>query len=189
MYRNGEEAKISLRVWRMMRWWTSSDFGASIHEVIKTLIRAFILVFIVVYIFLAGLRSTHWFRLLRSGIIRWNYDSSSFSIFGFSINFWYIYIFNHSHPLWWMMPSLISGGQNSNDSGAILISITLVMAAVFIPVTFMVGTSGVFYAVWCDVSCAIVISAVNALTLVRLFVLSYWKPAPGRSRRGRNLVA
>ena len=58
-------------------------------------------------------------------------------------------------------------------SGAI-ISITLVMSAVFIPVSFISGSTGVFYKQFgITLAVAIIFSAINALTLVRLYVLFF----------------
>lgn len=154
---------------------------ASIHEVIKTLIEAFILVFLVVYIFLQDFRST-----LIPAI------SVPVSIIG---TFFFLYIFNFSINLLTLFALVLAIAIVVDDaivvveavhakldknyrsarlatidamneiSGAI-ISITLVMAAVFLPVTFIGGTSGVFYTQFgITLAIAIVISAVNALTL------------------------
>ena len=56
--------------------------------------------------------------------------------------------------------------ESMNEISGVIISITLVMAAVFVPVGFMQGPSGVFYKQFAfTLAIAILISAVNALTL------------------------
>lgn len=154
---------------------------ASIHEVIKTLLEAFLLVFIVVYIFLQDLRST----LIPAIAVPVSLVGTFFflKIFGFTINLLTlsalvlaiaivvddaIVVVEAVHAK--LDQGYKSGKQASLDamneiSGAI-ISITLVMAAVFIPVSFIGGTSGTFYKEFgVTMAVAIVISALNALTL------------------------
>ncbi len=154
---------------------------ASIHEVIKTLLEAFLLVFLVVYIFLQDLRST----LIPAIAVPVSLIGTFFflKIFGFTINLLTlsalvlaiaivvddaIVVVEAVHAK--LDQGYKSGKQASLDaineiSGAI-ISITLVMSAVFIPVSFIGGTSGTFYKEFgVTMAVAIVISALNALTL------------------------
>ncbi len=160
----------------------SNDFlFASIHEVIKTLIEAFILVFIVVYIFLQDFRST----LVPAIAVPVSLIGTFFFlyIFGFSINLLTLFalvlaiaivvddaivVVEAVHAKLdqgYKSARLASIDAMSEISGAI-VSITLVMAAVFVPVTFMGGTSGVFYTQFgITLAVAIIISALNALTL------------------------
>ncbi len=160
----------------------SNDFlYASNHEVIKTLIAAFILVFIVVYIFLQDFRST----LVPAIAVPVSLVGTFFflSIFGFSINLLTLFalvlaiaiVGDDAIVVGEAVHAKLDEGYKSarlasidamSEIGGAIVSITLVMAAVFIPVTFMGGTSGVFYTQFgVTLAIAIVISAVNALTL------------------------
>lgn len=154
---------------------------ASIHEVIKTLIEAFILVFLVVFVFLQDFRST----LIPMISIPVALIGTFFLlyIFGFTINLLTlsalvlaiaivvddaIVVVEAVHAK--LDQGYKSARQASIDamaeiSGA-LISITMVMMLVFIPVSFMGGTSGIFYRQFgLTMAMAIGLSAINALTL------------------------
>ena len=73
-----------------------------------------------------------------------------------------------------------------NEISGAIISITLVMAAVFVPVSFMSGTSGTFYREFgVTMAVSIVISAINALTLSPALCAIFLKP-PQRGREKRN---
>lgn len=154
---------------------------ASIHEVIKTLIEAFILVFIVVYIFLQDMRST----IIPSVAIPVALIGTFFALYaiGFSINLLTlsamvlaiaivvddaIVVVEGVHAK--LDQGYTSARKASIDAmrelGSAIVSITLVMMAVFIPVSFMSGTSGVFYRQFgLTMAIAIGFSALNALTL------------------------
>ena len=160
----------------------SNDFlYASIHEVIKTLIEAFILVFFVVYIFLQDLRST----LIPAIAIPVSLIGTFFALYlmGFSLNLLTlcalvlaiaivvddaIVVVEGVHAKLdqgYKSPHKASIDAMRELSGAIL-SITLVMMSVFIPVSFMPGTSGTFYRQFgLTMAFAIGFSAINALTL------------------------
>lgn len=154
---------------------------ASIHEVVKTLVEALILVFFVVYLFLQDYRST----LIPMIAVPVSLVGTFFFlwIFGFSINLLTlsalvlaiaivvddaIVVVEAVHAkldLGYKSARRASIDAMSEISGAI-ISITLVMSAVFIPVSFIGGTSGTFYKEFgITMAIAIVISAINALTL------------------------
>lgn len=154
---------------------------ASMHEVVKTLFEAFLLVFLVVYIFLQDFRST----LIPLIAVPVSLVGTFFFlyIFGFSINLLTlsalvlaiaivvddaIVVVEGVHAkldLGYKSARTASIDAMSELSGAI-ISITLVMSAVFIPVSFIGGTSGTFYKEFgITMAIAIVISALNALTL------------------------
>jgi len=155
---------------------------ASMDKVKRTLVEAFILVFLVVFIFLQNWRST-----LIPGI------SAMVSIIG---TFFFLYLLGFSLNLMTMFALVLSIGIvvdnaivvveavhakiEKNPSMSVIdatakvmdeitsaiISITLVMAAVFIPVGFLTGPAGVFYRQFgLTLAVAIVISAVNSLTL------------------------
>ncbi|HEY4110628.1 efflux RND transporter permease subunit [Puia sp.] len=162
--------------------YNSKDFlDASIDQVIHTLIEAFILVFIVVFLFLQDFRST----LIPAIAVPVAIVGTFFflQLFGFTINL--LTLFALVLAIGIVVDDAIvvveavhakmeSTGMDarpatvsamSEISGAI-VSITLVMAAVFIPVGFMQGPAGVFYRQFAfTLAIAILISAVNALTL------------------------
>lgn len=174
---------------------------ASIEELVKTLIEAFILVFIVVYFFLQDFRST----LIPLVAVPVSLVGTFFFLylFGFSLNLLTlsalvlaiaivvddaIVVVEAVHAkldLGYKSARQASIDAMSEISGAI-VSITLVMAAVFIPVSFMGGTSGTFYKEFgITMAIAIVISALNALTLSPALCAILLKPknADGTERK------
>ncbi|MBD5246718.1 MAG: MMPL family transporter [Barnesiella sp.] len=160
----------------------NNDFlYASIHEVIKTLIEAFVLVFFVVYIFLQDLRST----IIPTIAIPVALIGTFFvmKLIGFSINLITLsalvlaiaIVVDDAIVVVEAVHAKLDQGYKSARKASIdamgeiagaLISITLVMMLVFIPVSFMPGTSGVFYQQFgLTMAIAIGFSALNALTL------------------------
>ena len=151
----------------------NNDFlDASIHEVIKTLIEAFILVFFVVYVFLQDIRST----IIPAIAIPVALIGTFFfmNLIGFSINLITLSALVLAIAFVVGDAKLDVGYKNSRraaidamgEIGGAIISITLVMMLVFIPVSFMTGTTGVFYRQFgLTMAIAIGISALNALTL------------------------
>lgn len=160
----------------------NNDFlYASIHEVVKTLIEAFVLVFFVVYIFLQDLRST----LIPAIAIPVALIGTFFmlNVIGFSINLITlsalvlaiaIVVDDAIVVVEAVHAKLDMGYKNARKASidamgeiaGALVSITLVMMLVFIPVSFMPGTSGVFYRQFgLTMAIAILFSAINALTL------------------------
>lgn len=166
--------------------------NASIEKVIHTLIECFLLVFLVIFIFLQDFRST-----IIHGI------SVPVAITG---TFFFLYIFGYSINLLTLFALVLAIGIVVDDaivvveavhakleagyqspkkaaidamgeiSGAI-ISITLVMASVFVPVTFISGSTGIFYKQFgVTLAVAITISAVNALTLCPALAALFLKP-------------
>ena len=160
---------------------TKDALDQSIDQVIHTLIEAFILVFIVVFIFLQDFRST----LIPAIAVPVAIIGTFFfmQLFGFSINLLTLFALvlaigivvddaivvveavhakmENRH----LSPKAATAAAMHEITGAI-ISITLVMSAVFLPVGFMKGSTGVFYRQFAfTLAIAIVISAVNALTL------------------------
>lgn len=159
-----------------------NDFlDASIEKVIETLIEAFLLVFVVVFVFLQDWRST----LIPAISVPVAIVGTFFFLylFGFTINL--LTLFALVLAVGIVVDDAIvvveavhakldegvksarkaSIGAMSEISGAI-ISITLVMSAVFVPVTFITGSSGVFYQQFgLTLAVAIILSAINALTL------------------------
>ncbi|RAV28257.1 efflux RND transporter permease subunit [Sinomicrobium soli] len=163
--------------------YNTNDFlEASIDKVIHTLVEAFILVFLVVFIFLQDVRST----LIPAIAVPVAIIGTFFflNIFGYSINLLTLFalvlaigiVVDDAIVVVEAVHAKIEEGHAksamdatvnamSEISGAI-ISITLVMSAVFVPVTFIQGPTGVFYEQFgITLVVAILISAVNALTL------------------------
>jgi hydrophobic/amphiphilic exporter-1 (mainly G- bacteria), HAE1 family len=159
----------------------SRFLDASIHEVIKTLIEAFILVALVVFIFLQDFRST----LIPALAVPVSLIGTFFfmQLFGFSINLLTLFalvlaigivVDNAIVVVEAVHAKMEEKGLDAKTatieamdeiSGAI-VAITLVMTAVFVPVAFMDGPSGVFYRQFSiTMAISIVISGVNALTL------------------------
>ncbi|RFZ91142.1 efflux RND transporter permease subunit [Mucilaginibacter conchicola] len=160
---------------------TKTSLDESISQVQHTLIEAFVLVFIVVFVFLQDLRST----LIPAIAVPVAILGTFFflNLFGLSINLLTLFalvlaigivvddaivVVEAVHSK--MEEEHLDAGSATVSamheiSGAI-ISITLVMAAVFLPVGFMTGSTGIFYRQFAfTMAIAIVISAVNALTL------------------------
>jgi multidrug efflux pump subunit AcrB len=160
----------------------NNDFlEASIHEVVKTLIEAFILVFFVTYVFLQDFRST----IIPAIAIPVALIGTFFlmNAIGFSINLITLsalvlaiaIVVDDAIVVVEAVHAKLDVGYKSarkasidamNEIGGALVSITLVMMLVFIPVSFMSGTSGVFYRQFgLTMAIAIGLSALNALTL------------------------
>ncbi|MGJ1262686.1 efflux RND transporter permease subunit [Sphingobacterium spiritivorum] len=160
---------------------TKDALDQSISQVQHTLIEAFLLVFLVVFLFLQDFRST----LIPAIAVPVAIIGTFFfmQLFGFSINLLTLFALilaigivvddaivvveavhakmEHTH----LPPKLATTSAMSEITGAI-ISITLVMSAVFLPIGFMEGSTGVFYRQFAfTLAIAIVISAINALTL------------------------
>lgn len=171
---------------------TSDFLNASIHEVLKTLIEAFILVFIVVFIFLQDFRST----LIPAIAIPVALIGTFFVLYliGFSINLLTLcalilaiaIVVDDAIVVVEAVHAKLDQGYKSpvkasidamSEIGSAIVSITLVMMAVFIPVSFMTGTSGTFYRQFgLTMAIAIGISAINALTLSPALCALFLKP-------------
>ncbi len=159
----------------------NNDFlNASIHEVIKTLIEAFILVFFVVYVFLQDIRST----IIPAIAIPVALVGTFFfmNLIGFSLNLITLsalvlaiaIVVDDAIVVVEAVHAKLDVGYKSarkasidamGEIGGAIISITLVMMLVFIPVSFMTGTTGVFYRQFgLTMAISIGLSALNALT-------------------------
>jgi hydrophobic/amphiphilic exporter-1 (mainly G- bacteria), HAE1 family len=162
--------------------YNSKEFlDASIYQVRETLIIAFVLVFLVVFLFLQDFRST----LIPAIAVPVAIIGTFFfmQLFGFTLNLLTLFALVlaigvvvddaivvveavHSKMERTKLPARVATLQSMNEISGAIISITLVMAAVFIPVGFMQGPAGVFYRQFAfTLATAILISAVNALTL------------------------
>ena len=175
---------------------SANDFlFASIHEVIKTLIEAFILVFIVVYIFLQDMRST----LIPAIAIPVALIATFFvlKLIGFSINLLTLsamvlaiaIVVDDAIVVVEGVHAKLDQGYKSartasidamSELGGAIVSITLVMMSVFVPVSFMGGTAGTFYRQFgLTMAIAIGFSALNALTLSPALCAIFLKPHNG----------
>ena len=171
----------------------ANDFlFASIHEVIKTLIEAFILVFIVVYVFLQDFRST----LIPAIAIPVALIATFFvlKLIGFSLNLLTlsamvlaiaIVVDDAIVVVEGVHAKLDQGYKSSREAsidamselGGAIVSITLVMMSVFVPVSFMGGTAGTFYRQFgLTMAISIGFSALNALTLSPALCAIFLKP-------------
>ena len=159
-----------------------NDFlDASIDKVIHTLMECFALVFLVIFIFLQDFRST----IIHGVSVPVSIIGTFFflKLFGYSINLLTLFalvlaigiVVDDAIVVVEAVHAKLESGYTSPRKAAIdamseitgaIVSITLVMAAVFLPVTFITGSVGVFYKQFgITLAIAILISAVNALTL------------------------
>ncbi len=171
----------------------NNDFlYASINTVVHTLIEAFILVFFVVYVFLQDIRST----LIPAIAIPVALIGTFFvmKLIGFSVNLITLsalvlaiaIVVDDAIVVVEAVHAKLDQGYTSARRASIdamgeiagaLVSITLVMMLVFIPVSFMPGTAGVFYRQFgLTMAIAIGFSAVNALTLSPALCAIFLKP-------------
>ena len=162
--------------------YNSKDFlDSSIDQVRETLVIAFVLVFLMVFLFLQDFRST----LIPAIAVPVAIIGTFFflQLFGFTLNLLTLFALVlaigivvddaivvveavHTKMERTGLPAKQATIQSMNEISGAIISITLVMAAVFIPVGFMQGPAGVFYRQFAfTLAIAILISAVNALTL------------------------
>lgn len=153
----------------------------SISQVVHTLVEAFILVFFVVFLFLQDFRST----LIPAIAVPVSIVATFFfmNVFGFSINLLTLFALVlaigivvddaivvveavHAKMEKRKLPAKAATASAMSEITGAIVSITLVMAAVFIPVGFLEGPTGVFYRQFAfTLAISIIISAVNALTL------------------------
>lgn len=183
---------------------TNKFLEASIAKVISTFFEAFLLVFFVVYFFLQDLRST--LIPVIASLVAIIGTFFFLNLFGFSINLLTLFALilaigmvvddaivvveavhaklEHNKD---MSVMEATSSAMSEITGAI-VSITFVMSAVFFPVSFMTGPTGVFYRQFAlTLAVAMIISAVNALTLspVLCTLLINHKDEDKRSRMAR----
>ena len=165
---------------------------ASIEEVVFTLVFTLILVFIVIYLFLQDWRST----LIPLIAVPVSLIGTFFflNVFGFSINLLTLsalllaiaIVVDDAIVVVEAVHAKLDQGYKStltasidamNEISGAIISITLVMASVFIPVSFIGGTTGTFYREFgVTMAVSIFISALNALTLSPALCAIFLKP-------------
>ena len=179
----------------------ANDFlDESITKVIHTLIEAFILVFIVVFIFLQDWRST----LIPAISVPVAIVGTFFflSLFGFTINLLTLFalvlavgiVVDDAIVVVEAVHAKMEAGEHDpkkathsamGDISSAIISITLVMSAVFIPVSFISGSAGVFYKQFgLTLAVAIVLSAINALTLSPALCAIFLKQHDDQKKQG-----
>jgi len=177
----------------------SRFLDASVSEVIRTLVEAFLLVFLVVFIFLQDFRST----LIPALAVPVCLIGALFvmQLLGFSINLLTLFALvlaigivvdnaivvveavhvkmEEDH-----LPPMEATLAAMKEIGGAVVAITLVMSAVFVPVAFLSGPVGVFYRQFSlTLAAAIVISGVNALTLTPALCALFLQSPHGRPAR------
>lgn len=181
----------------------SGFLDASIEKVLRTLLEAFILVFFVVFLFLQNFRAT----LIPAFAVPVAIIGTFFFLllFNFTINLLTLFalvlaigiVVDDAIVVVEAVHAKLDEGGRTPREAAIeamseiapaIVSITLVMAAVFVPVSFIGGTSGVFFKQFgLTLSMAILISAINALTLSPALCALFLK-AEDPNTKNRNLV-
>ena len=183
----------------------SNDFlYESINKLLHTLVEAFILVFLVVYIFLQDFRST----LIPAIAIPVALIGTMFfiNIIGFSLNLLTLFalvlaiaiVVDDAIVVVEAVHAKLDQNYRSAKTAAIdamseiagaIVSITLVMAAVFIPVSFIQGTAGIFFRQFgLTLAISILISAVNALTLTPALCALFLKPHEDNPLKKKNFI-
>jgi HAE1 family hydrophobic/amphiphilic exporter-1 len=186
-----------------MSYDVSKFLDASVHEVLRTLFEAFILVAFVVFIFLGDFRST----LIPAIAVPVSLVGTFFfmQIFGFSINLITLFalvlaigivvdnaivVVEAVHAK--MEEKNLDAKEATKEamheiSGAI-IAITLVMSAVFIPVAFMSGPVGIFYRQFSvTMAISIILSGISALTLTPALCAMMLKNTHGKVKKNNWL--
>ncbi|HKJ48192.1 MAG TPA: efflux RND transporter permease subunit, partial [Christiangramia sp.] len=183
---------------------TNKFLTASISKVQTTLIEAFLLVFLVVFIFLQDLKST----LIPAIAVPVSIIGTFFflNLLGYSINLLTLFalvlaigiVVDDAIVVVEAVHAKLEGGEKDpkkasvsamNEIAGAIVSITLVMAAVFIPITFIQGPEGVFYEQFgVTLIIAILISAVNALTLSPALCAIFLKPKKEKDEEKKNLL-
>jgi HAE1 family hydrophobic/amphiphilic exporter-1 len=183
-----------------------NDFlTASISKVLHTLFECFGLVFLVIFIFLQDFRST----LIHGISVPVSITGTFFFLYllGFSINLLTLFalvlaigiVVDDAVVVVEAVHSKLEGGYTSPVKASIdamseitgaIVSITLVMASVFVPVSFVTGSSGVFYRQFgITLAIAICISSINALTLCPALAALFLRPPDhGSDQRPRTLL-
>lgn len=178
--------------------------NSSIHKVVKTLFEAFLLVFIVVFVFLQNFRAT----LIPAISVPVSIIGTFFflNLFGFTINMLTLFalllaigiVVDDAIVVVEAIHTKLEHGEKNaleaaatamNEISGAIITITLVMSAVFVPVTFITGTTGVFYKQFgITLACAIVLSALTALTLSPALSALFLKPHEDQTLHGKGFL-
>ncbi|WP_274475601.1 efflux RND transporter permease subunit [Mangrovimonas aestuarii] len=183
---------------------TNKFLTASMTKVKHTLIEAFLLVFLVVFIFLQDFKST----LIPGIAVPVSIIGTFFflNVLGYSVNLLTLFalilaigiVVDDAIVVVEAVHAKLEGGMKSakaasvsamNEITGAIVSITLVMAAVFIPITFIKGPSGVFYEQFgVTLIIAILISALNALTLTPALCAIFLKPHSDEKQDKKSLL-
>lgn len=177
----------------------SKFLDASIHEVIKTLLEAFLLVALVVFIFLQDFRST--LIPILAVPVSLVGTFAFMQLFGFSINLLTLFALVlaigivvdnaivvveavHAKMHEKHLDAKAATIEAMSEITRAILAITLVMSAVFIPVAFLSGPVGVFYRQFSvTMAIAIVISGINALTLTPALCAIFLKPIDSNAKK------
>ena len=177
---------------------------ASIHEVVETLIIAVLLVVLVVYFFLQDFKSTLIPSI--SIIVSLIGTFACLSVAGFSINILTLFalvlaigtVVDDAIVVVEAVQSKFDSGYKSpylatrdamHDVSMAVVSCTLVFMAVFIPVSFMGGTSGIFYTQFgITMATSVGLSMISALTLCPALCAMMMKPTEGATDAHGNLL-
>lgn len=177
----------------------SNFLNASIEGVLYTLIEAFLLVALVVFVFLGDFRST----LIPAIAVPISLIGTFFfmQLFGFSINLITLFALVlaigivvdnaivvveavHAKMEELYLDPKAATEEAMKEIGGAIIAITLVMSAVFIPVAFLPGPTGVFYRQFSlTMAIAIVLSGISALTLTPALCALLLKNTHGQERK------
>src|SRR5207249_6465722 len=178
---------------------TTLAVSAGIHEIVKTLVEALVLVVIVVFIFLQGFRAT--LIPLITVPVSLIGTFMVFPLLGFTINTLSLFglvlaiglVVDDAIVVVEAVQHNIERGLSPRDatlkamadvSGPV-IAIALILSSVFIPVAFMGGITGRLYQQFAlTIAISVVISALNALTLSPALSAKLLRPAAAKTRRG-----
>ena len=181
---------------------SSNDFlFASIHEVVETLVIAILLVILVVYFFLQDFKSTLIPSI--SIIVSLIGTFACLMVAGFSINILTLFalvlaigtVVDDAIVVVEAVQAKFDAGYKSpylatrdamHDVSMAVVSCTLVFMAVFIPVSFMGGTSGIFYTQFgITMATSVGLSMISALTLCPALCAVFMRPTEGGNARIR----
>lgn len=182
----------------------SSFLDASIHEVLKTLLEAFLLVSLIVFIFLGDFRST----LIPAIAVPVSLIGTFFfmQMFGFSINLITLFALVlaigivvddaivvveavHAKMEEHHLEAKEATKLAMKEISGAIIAITLVMSAVFVPVAFMSGPTGIFYRQFSvTMAISIVLSGITALTLTPALCAMMLKNTHGKPKKKNMLT-
>ena len=182
-----------------MSYDVSKFLDASVHEVLRTLIEAFLLVALLVFIFLGDFRST----LIPAIAVPVSLIGTFFfmQLFGFSINLITLFALVlaigivvdnaivvveavHAKMEEKNLEAKAATEEAMHEISGAIIAITLVMSAVFIPVAFMSGPVGIFYRQFSvTMAISIILSGISALTLTPALCAMMLKNTHGKEKK------
>ncbi len=182
----------------------SRFLDASIHEVLRTLVEAFLLVFVIVFIFLQDWRST----IIPALAVPVAIIGTLFFMhaMGFSLNLMTLFALVlsigivvdnaivvveavHAKMEQHHLSAFDATIASMKEISGAIIAITLVMSAVFVPVAFMDGPVGIFYKQFSiTLAIAIVISGINAVTLTPALCAIILKPVHNKPTGGKSNI-